>query len=371
MINPPPSAVFLIHLVQDIANLRPLVFMAARDFGFETMLLVSTKLSARDPLGIWRAELHQISQETGARTEFFDTVWQAYGHLDGHGLLIAASESHLPNHATTHDVFRAAPADYLRVTLQHGFECVGFRHSCEHVRAHGETASFGADILCAWAPVDRLVSLAPSQRGKVIVTGPTAVLQSGLASSPGTARRMGLVCENLHSVRFASGPDARNEFVASFDAFCRKMARRRKRVGLRPHPGGQYAIRNRIALPANADIENAPIYRSNLRRFAYGISAPSSVLIDLLLAGIPTAVWRDSARDLDSSSYTGLTEISSPREWVDFAEAAEHDPAPFLTIQERFLAAQQLLLDPAEVHARFAELFLAVQARRSSRSFLR
>jgi hypothetical protein len=371
MKNPLPSAVFLIHLVQDIANLRPLIFMAARDFGFDTLLLVSTKLSARDALGIWRAELHEICQESGARSQFFDTEWEAYGHLDGHGLLIAASESHLPNHATTHNIFRIAPADYLRVTLQHGFECVGFRHSSDHVRAHGVTASFGADILCAWAPIDRLTSLAPSQRNKVIVTGPTAVLQSVRASSGGQAGSRGLVCENLHSVRFASGPDVRSEFVTSFETFCRKMARRRKRVGLRPHPGGQYVIRNRIPLPANADLENAPIYRMNLGRFAYGISAPSSVLIDLLLAGIPTAVWRDRARDMDSSSYNGLTEISSPREWVDFAEAAQNDPSPFVALQDRFLAAQQVLLDPAEVYARFAELFISTQARRSSRRFLR
>ena len=40
-----PSAVFLVNLVQDIANLRPLLFMA-RDFGFDTLLLISTRFSA-------------------------------------------------------------------------------------------------------------------------------------------------------------------------------------------------------------------------------------------------------------------------------------------------------------------------------------
>lgn len=353
------SAVFLIHLVQDIANVRPLVFMAARDFSFDTLLLVSTKFSARDYLGIWRAELQQICAESGARMQYFDTDWETHGHFTGHGLLFAASESHLPNHITTHNIFRHAPATYLKVTLQHGFECIGFRHSSDHVRAHGETASFGADILCAWATGDRLTSMAPSQRSKLVVTGPTAVLQLPRGPFEREPRAPGLVCENLHSVRFRGEPDIRAEFVRSFDQFCRKMAKRKKRVGLRPHPGGQYALKHKVPLAANADIENAPIYRMDLRRFSYGISAPSSAIIDMLLAGLPTAVWRDRGGNIDSSSYEGLTEISSPRDWLNFAEAAENDPEPFLDAQRRFLAAQEMPLDPTDVYSRFAELFIA------------
>lgn len=354
-----PSAVFLVHLVQDIANLRPLVFMAARDFRFNTLLLVSTKFSARDSLGIWRGELQQICVESGARIQFFETDWEAHGHLTGHGLLFAASESHLPNHITTHNIFRHAPASYLKVTLQHGFECVGFRHNFDHVRAHGETASFGADILCAWATSDRLTSMAPSQRNKLVVTGPTSVLQIPNGRIERNTRAPGLICENLHSVRFRGGPDIRTEFVSSFDEFCQKMAKRKRRVGLRPHPGGQYALKNKVRLAPNVDIENAPIYRLDLRRFSYGISAPSSVLIDMLLAGIPTAVWRDRGREMDSKNYEGLTAVSSPCEWADFAKAAEDDPQPFLMVQERFLAAQGMPLDPGDVFSRFAELFAA------------
>ena len=361
MIAKVPSAIFLVHLVQDIANMRPLVFMAARDFGFDTLLLVSTRFSARDAQGIWRSELREIGEATGARVEFFDTDWEAHGHLGGHGLLFAASESHLPNHATTHNVFRHAPATYLKVTLQHGFECVGFRHSADHDRAHGRTASFGADILCGWAPADRLPSLAPSQRSKLVVTGPTSVLQIPRAASRPGEGAPGLVCENLHSVRFRAGGDIRAEFVASFDAFCRIMARRKRRVGLRPHPGGQYVLKNKVALPANAELENAPIYRLDIQRFAYGISAPSSVLVDMLLAGIPVAVWRDRAGEMDARNYEGLTTVSSPREWADFAAAAQADPQPFLALQQRFLDAQAIPLDPADVYSRFAALFAAAR----------
>jgi glycosyltransferase involved in cell wall biosynthesis len=276
-------------------------------------------------------------------------------------LLFSASESHLQNHATTHDVFRHAPAGYLKVTLQHGFECVGFYHSADHVRAHGETASFGADIVCSWSAGDRLRSMAPSQRAKLIVTGPTAVLQmpSGtFVRQPGAA---GIVCENLHSVRFRGAGDFRAEFVATFNEFARLRAKRRREIRLRAHPGGQYFLRNRVTVPANVQIENAPMYRLDLRQFSYGISAPSSVLIDMLLAKIPTAVWRDCRGQMDAGSYDGLTVVSSARDWESFARAAEKDPEPFLIDQKRFLEKAGMPLEPRDVFSRFAELFRAAE----------
>jgi glycosyltransferase involved in cell wall biosynthesis len=353
-----PSAVFLVHLIQDVPILRPLVFMASRDFGFETLLLVSTKFTARDTHGIWRNELDYISAQAGARLEFFDDDWEAHRFLIGTGLLFSASESHLPNHITTHNVFRHAPPTYLKVTLQHGFECVGFRHSAEHVRAHGETASFGADFLCAWFGSDRLKSMAPSQRPKVLITGPTSVLQQPVGSFERGPNAPGLVCENLHSVRFRPA-SFKSDFVGAFAEFAGLMAERNRKIVLRPHPGGQYSLKNKLILPGNVQIENAPAYRLDLRRFAYGISAPSSVLMDMLLAEIPTAVWRDPEGAMDADSYEGLTSVSSPGEWLEFARAAEADPEPFVSLQRRFLERQEMPLDPEEVFSRFAELFLA------------
>jgi glycosyltransferase involved in cell wall biosynthesis len=352
-----PSATFLIHLVQDVSILRPLVIMASRDFGYETLLLVSTKFIARDVTGIWRNELIQISEETRSRLELFSDEWEAVAHLTGYGLLFAASESHLPQHATAHNVFRVAPPGYLKVTLQHGFECVGFRHSVDHARAHGKTASFGADIICSWSGGDQLESIAASQRSKLVVTGPTAVLQLPKGPFEHEPGAPGLVCENLHSVRFNGSADHRTEFVDTFVEFCRLLAKRKRQVTLRTHPGGQYVLRNRIPLGSNCEVQNAPIYRMDLRRFSYGVSAPSTILIEMLLADIPTAVWRDRHGGIDAGNYEGLATVSSAREWLEFAVAAESDPGQFLSRQKGFLEATGMPLDPREVFYRFAELF--------------
>lgn len=359
--QPGRTAVFLINLVQDVNILRPLVYMATRDFGFDAKLLVSTKFTGRDLFGIWHRELEQICAETGARLHFFDSDWEAHGFLTGQGIIFAASETHLPNHVTSHAVFLHAPPSFLRVTLQHGFECVGFRHSADHVRAHGQTASFGADIVCAWQEPDRLTAMASSQRSKLLVTGPSAVLQLPSGSVDKDPAASGIVCENLHSVRLNGAGDFKIEFVDAFAEFCRLLDEDDREVVLRPHPGGQYVLKNKVALPSNARINNAPMYRVDLRRFGYGISAPSSVLIDMLMAGIPTAVWRDQAGGMDAGNYDGLTVVSSPGDWLEFSRAAKADPQPFLELQQRFLDAQAIPLDPAEVFSRYAELFEAAR----------
>lgn len=352
-----PLAVFLVNLVQDVNVLRPLVFMASRDFGIQSRILVSAKFSGRDLFGIWRKELDELCAQTGATLSVFEDDWEAHQHLQGHGIIFAASESHLPNHVTTHAVFLHSPPGFLRVTLQHGFECVGFRHSADHVRAHGVTASFGSDLVCSWYGPDRLLSMAPSQLPKLVVTGPTSVLQMPQGEAQRDGSEPGLVCENLHSVRLNGAGDFKGEFVAAFDEFCRLLAEDKRKVVLRPHPGGQYVLKNKVTLPVNATLNNAPMYRVDMRQFAYGISAPSSVLIDMLLAGIPTAVWTDREGEMDADNYAGLATVSTPYEWLEFARAAVDDPDPFLDRQATFLQEQGLILDPAKVYSRYAEIF--------------
>jgi hypothetical protein len=99
------------------------------------------------------------------------------------------------------------------------------------------------------------------------------------------------------------------------------------------------------------------MYRLDLRKFSYGISAPSSVLIDMVLAEIPTAVWTDRDGAMDASSYTGLPTVSSAEDWYDFAVAAQANPAPFIEGQRQFLERSGMPLDPADVFKRYAEVF--------------
>ena len=355
-----PSAVFLLNLVQDVHVLRPLVFMAARDFGFATRLLVSDRFRSRDAGGAWVDELQILCRDSGATLDCFADDREARQLLTGGGLLFAASESTVPNHAITHAIFRHAPPSYLRVTVQHGFECIGFRHGSGHTRSAGPSASFAADILCTWYGLPQLSALARSQAPKVVVTGPPSVLQAH-APADETAGNEGLVCENLHSVRFGMHDRLEGEFLSTFRKFAWSMGGRRGSLRLRPHPAGQYSARLRKPFPRNVALENAPIYRIDLSRFAYGISPPSSVLIDLLLADVPTAVWQDSAQSIDISNFAGLPIVSSAEQMARFAKNVRRRRDQAVSEQRKWLEAQGMPLDPVDVYRRFARLFEAAE----------
>ena len=116
-------AIFVLNLLQDVSVLRPLAFMAARDFGFSTEFLVVDLFSKRDVSGTWRQELDEMATTVGAAILPYDNEMDAWRHLQGKGgLLFAGSESNLKAHAPTHRLFRAAPASFITVALQHGFE---------------------------------------------------------------------------------------------------------------------------------------------------------------------------------------------------------------------------------------------------------
>jgi len=355
-------AIFVINLLQDVSVLRPLAFMAARDFGFSIEFLVVDLFSKRDVSGTWRRELDEMATTVGAAILPYDNEMDAWRHLQGKGgLLFAGSESNLKAHAATHRLFRAAPPSFITIALQHGFECVGLLQSRDHDLAHGREVAFAADVVCVWCDDARLTSLAPSQRSKLHVTGPSALLQ--IRSRAKSRGPRGLVCENLHSVRFNLARDSKPDFLADFGEFCSVLAKENREVVLRTHPGGQWVQKNRIDLPKNVTVNNNPIYKVDLARYAYGVSAPSSILIDMVLADIPTAVWRGSAGVIDAGNYRGLTQIGSVSDWLEFSREATAHPGRFLEGQKTFLEEQKMPLEPADVYRRYAALFLAAARR--------
>jgi hypothetical protein len=273
-------------------------------------------------------------------------------------MIFAASESNLPAHHETSGVFRSAPSSYLRVTLQHGFECIGFVQSREHVMSHGRNISFAADLVCSWFEADALNSLTASERSKLYVTGPSTLLHQP-RTSPRQERGGGLVCENMHSVRLRASGDHKTPFLEIFSAFCGKMAAQNQRVALRPHPGGQYVLKNKVALPVNVSLNMLPLYAFDMKAYDFGISAPSTIILDMVLAGIPVAVWRDEGGVMDASNYEGLTEISTVEDWMAFERDVRIRPEMILERQEAFLAKLAMPLDPTDIYRRFTRLIVA------------
>lgn len=356
--NSPVQYVFLMNLLQDVNVLRPLLYLARAEFDAPLLMLVSDKFVTRDKAGSWQEELSELAQDTGSALEIYESEWTAYRHLQGKaGVIFAGSETNLNAHTHTHNVLRVAPSSYLKVTLQHGYECPGFLQSRQHDQAHGQRVRFGADVICGWCEPETLNAIAASERSKLYVTGP-----STLIPIPGKDLRRfeshaigGLICENLHSVRLNVTEGMKFDFIEAFRTFC-DLLPASEQVTLRPHPGGQYVVKNEVPLPENVRLNNKPIYKVDLRAFRYGISAPSSILIDMVLADIPTAVWQDEDALIDATNYRGLTFVSSPSEWMAFRRDAELRRSLILDRQHRYLESTLMLTDADTIRERFLRL---------------
>ena len=354
------SIVFLFNLLQDVNMLRGLAYLAARETDATITFLVSQGFIKRDNQNLWQREVASIALDTAAAMYLYASPEEALAVLHGgSGMIFAASESRLPNHAETSGVFLIAPPGFLRVTLQHGLECVGFLQSREHVISHGRNVSFEADIVCAWLEAPSLTSFTASERAKVYVTGPSTLLQRSPASGQDRVGSSGLVCENMHSVRLRASGDHKASYMDTFFAFCAKMAERGETVTLRPHPGGRYVIKNNVALPRNVRLDMSPIYKVDLKSYRFGISAPSSIILDMVLAGIPVGLWRDPGGIMDAGNYDGLTEICGLEDWLAFERDVQLRPEMILDRQDSFLRRLSMPTDPADVYRRFAQLIVA------------
>jgi len=354
---PQKHIIFIVNLLQDINIIRPLAYLAARELEVEIDFLLTSKFLNRDRQQIWQRELALICADIHGTMFIFDSPAEACRILQGkNGLLIAASESDLPGHSDTHNVFRIAPSSFLKITLQHGYECVGFLQNREHIIAHGRDVTFAADVICGWCEPRALTSLTVSERPKLYVSGPSTVLQVPTPGPDHPPVIGGLVCENLHSVRLRTGGNFGASFMDIFFQYCRTLAAAGQGITLRPHPGGQYVLKNNVQLPKEVTINNLPMYRVNLKGYQFGISAPSTVVLDMVLAGIPVAVWHDDAGIMDHSNYDGLTEISGLEDWLAFARDVAIRSDMLLERQRRFLERIPMPTDPKEVYRRFARL---------------
>lgn len=348
--------VFLVNLLQDVNIIRPLLYSVRGEFDAPVVLLVTDKFLERDKQKIWQAELTQLAGELDCQISIYDSPWTAFKELQSRaGVLIAASESNLSAHVHTHDVFRAAPPSYLKITLQHGYECVGFLQSKQHDAAHGRNIRFAADVICAWCDPSVLSATVASERSKVYVSGPSTLIETPQPAAFRRRRGGSFICENLHSVRLRMG-NTQSSFLEIFSEYCAQMEKIGEPVILKPHPGGQYVVKNKVDLPGNVELETRPIYQIDLSAFDFGISPPSSIVIDMVLAGIPVAVWQDRSSLVDTGNFSGLTFVVETPDWLAFRRDALLRRPSLLERQQRFLAGIKMLVDPAEIRRRYMRL---------------
>ena len=103
-------------------------------------------------------------------------VWQLLNSYST-GFIVSASESDLDAHRETHEIFRLTPSSISTVTLQHGFECIGFLMNRTHQKQYGNSVGFASDYICGWTPRSLQRNLRPLQHSRYLNLGPTAWLK--------------------------------------------------------------------------------------------------------------------------------------------------------------------------------------------------
>jgi len=344
---------FHFALVQDVSVLRPLIRLAASMPALDLHLLVCQKFVGRDSGGRWQAGIERLGSEIGVTPFQYESVFDCLRYLGPNdGIIVAGSESDVPAHRDTHELFRSMPGRIRTVTLQHGLECVGFLHNSRHDATAGRNVRFAADIAVTWFHALRCRSVSASERSKLYVAGPPALIEPPRRTAEAAGDRPGMICENLHSVRFANGR-LREDFLRSFVNFAQRLEMVGQSLELRPHPAGQFSQRRPMKLPANVSVSQQPLYELDLGKFAYVVSAPSTVLFDAALAGIPAATWVDPDGGVDASNFEGLAQVASVEDWWRFNWAARWERSALVKLQDRFLDDLGM---PGNVPARYAAL---------------
>jgi hypothetical protein len=347
---------YIFNLLQDINILHSLVRYYKDEFDHDSEFLITDNFIKLDITGIWKEEINELSKETNSNIFQYSEAFDAWHYLKNKsGFIFAASESNLSVHKDTHELFSILPPQIIKVTLQHGYECLGFLHNKNHDIAHGKEIKFNSDILCSWLYENKLQSTSAYEMDKIIVTGSTQLLSKSKGFK-NCNKKLGLICENMHSARLNAVKDLKSEFLDTFNNFCTKKMLDGDSIFLRPHPAGQYVIKNSIKIPINVVIDNDPLYKVDFSKYSYCISPPSSVIIDMILAEVPVAVWADRAGLVDIKNYKGLHVVYTLEDFLAFANESVKNKAKFLNIQNEFLNKSGLVLSKDTAKKSFSDI---------------
>lgn len=321
-------AVAVLDLVQDYEVLRPLLVLAAGPTSpFDLRVAVSQRVQD-SPLWDVVSRFLDIQGITWFKPLGAADVSAALGSAAS--LLLTASESSANGHSFNHNACKSAPPRALRVTVQHGLECVGLRHHRAHDLDFTNDVRFASDLVLTWADPAELPSLHPAEAHKCVAVGVVKAIaeraaaqaeQRWLEGAP--ARPEGplrlLLAENLHSVRFRD-PGRYQRFRQFITAASQAPG---VELTVRSHPGKR-TLENEREVNGLRFLDGM-LQFEHLLAFDRFVSPPSTVVLDAVLAGLPTTVWTDSPEGGDVANYAGLPTAADFEPWLAAPPAAPLD----------------------------------------------
>ncbi|WP_288239806.1 hypothetical protein [uncultured Prochlorococcus sp.] len=321
---------FLLNLLQDLYILRKLIFLFNDDTDYKVEILVTKGFIKRDKDFALTKEIKNIEQEIGINVFYINSNIEIYNKFNNvlKAILISSSESTLDAHAETSNLMKLCKSNIKSITIQHGFECVGFLHNKNHSLHHGSNVGFNADIVCGWIKKEYQRDLINSSKSKYCFLGNPAFINKTskrtfhkLNRQNHRKNKPGLICENIHSARFNNSDKARDQFLNNFLELAELLNSEGKKIAIRPHPAGRFkksVTKNPKTFPKNVLIDNSPSHLIDWSSYGYGISAPSSVVFDMFLSGIPVCIWSDANQSVDISLLRSFPIATSVEELFSF-----------------------------------------------------
>tara|TARA_S200000501_G_C20829450_1_gene746513 strand:- start:458 stop:1564 length:1107 start_codon:yes stop_codon:yes gene_type:complete len=329
---------FLLNLLQDFYIIRKLIYLFNDDTKYNIELLITKGFLKRDKDLNLSNEIDQIKKDINIKTYTIDSKIKLFNKFNNvkKGILISSSESTLEAHNETSSIMRICRSNITSITLQHGFECVGFLHNQNHSFHHGSYIGFNADIVCGWLEKRYQRDLINSSKSRYCELGHPAFIDKTSKRNlninfkkNNNKEKPGLFCENIHSARFLNSNSAQDQFLKDFLSLANLLDEEGKKIVIRPHPAGRFKnsiTKKPIKLPKNVRIESSPSHKVDWSSFSYGISAPSSVIFDMYLSGVPVCLWSDVNQNVDISLLNSFPIATSVDELFSFC--LYHDNVP-------------------------------------------
>lgn len=307
--------VVVLDLVQDFEVLRPLLLRCATSVEWRDTCVSVSELVTKSHT--WETVERFLSA--------FGISWfRPIGPVDtvnvlgsNKAVLVTASESTAPSHKFSHEVCRLASARTVKITIQHGYECVGLRHHQGHNRAFPKGIRFASDYVLTWSHPDALPNLHSSDRGKCVPVGVVKAFAeevAGAHDNPGdtdAAPFSVLIAENLHSTRFID--PARYKRFRDFILDVNNDGDFAVTVRSHPSKPTLQAGNNSDALT----FLTGELRVNELRRFAIVVSPPSTIVLDAVLSGVPAAIWSEQVDFGDCENYPGIPSVCDLSDFVE------------------------------------------------------
>ncbi len=322
--------VVILDLIQDYEILKPLILRCFATPAWRD-LRISVSPRVRNS-HIW-PEVHLFLQALNliwfSPLAPIDTV-NALG--SGKSVLLTASESSANGHKFSHMVCRLAPRSALKLTVQHGYECVGLRHHLAHNLTLPQGVRFASDIVFTWSGRDLLEDINPIDTDKCFPVGVVktiaetlamqAVFENRLLQRPVRERTPVqwraqahtesefslLIAENLHSVRFGNA----QRYQRFLDFINQANADGRGKTTIRSHPGKRTLEKEHAN--NNLNFLEGSLTAAHFGQYDLFVSPPSTILLDAVLAGLPSVVWSDYRHLGDCQNYAQMQSVRDYRE---------------------------------------------------------